>query len=152
MKPIATLIGAHPFFAGVDQRHLHAVAACARNAAFKNGDYLLREGGNADAFFLIRRGAVALGSLWPGRGPQIVETLRSGDFVGASWLVPPFRWAFDARAIGDVGAIAFDAACLQRKCDSDPALGYDLMRRFVPAVISRLRAARLQAMDLCAPR
>ena len=37
---------------------------------------------------------------------------------------------FDARAVADTSAIAFDGACLRGKCDADHELGYQLMRRF----------------------
>jgi hypothetical protein len=35
----------------------------------------------------------------PGRRPFIVATLREGEVLDGSWLVPPYRWAFDARAL-----------------------------------------------------
>ena len=57
---------------------------------------------------------------------MIVETLHDGDVLGWSWLVPPYRWQFDARAV-EHGARdrASTARCLRGKCEADPALGYD---------------------------
>ena len=45
-------------------------------------------------------------------------------------------------------AIAFDAACLRGKCDTDPALGYELMQRFAAIMVDRLQAARLRLLDV----
>ena len=53
----------------------------------------------------------------------MIETVGPGGAVGWSWLFPPYRWHFDARALDPVGAVAVDAACLRAKADADPALG-----------------------------
>ena len=29
----------------------------------------------------------------------MIETLEAGEVVGWSWLFPPYRWHFDARAL-----------------------------------------------------
>ena len=52
-----------------------------------------------------------------------------------------YRWHFDARALSAVRATAFDGACLRGKCDDDPALGYELMKRFAQ-VLDRPAAVR----------
>ncbi len=41
-----------------------------------------------------------------------------------------------------------DAACLRGKCDDDPALGYEMYKRFAGLVRDRLQATRLQLLDL----
>ena len=48
-------------------------------------------------------------------------------------------------------ATSIDAQCLRRKCDDNPALGYELMKRFLPILADRLQAARVQLVDLYAP-
>ena len=63
-------------------------------------------------------------------------------------VVPPYRWHFDAHAAGEVHAVAFDAACLRGKCDADPALGYDLTKRFAQTLIERLQWTRLRLLDV----
>ncbi|HZD66607.1 MAG TPA: hypothetical protein VE152_10970, partial [Acidimicrobiales bacterium] len=83
-------------------------------------------------------------------GPLAVETLGPGEVVGLSWLLPPYRWQWDARAIEPVGAVAVDAACLRATCDRDPRLGYELMKRFALVMEARLHRARLKGLDLYA--
>ena len=68
----------------------------------------------------------------PGRAPVTFQTVVEGEIVGVSWLLPPYRWSYDARAVDLVRAIAMDAKCLRDKCDSDHDLGYEMMMRFVP--------------------
>lgn len=145
---IAELLKRHPFTGGLGDEALEFIAGCGRNHSFKAGDYVLREGADADRFYLIRHGTVALEMQIPGKGRTTIRTLKDGDFLGVSWLIPPYRWSFDARAVTPVRAIGFDAACLRGKCEADHDLGYALMMRFTPQIWERLRAARLQLADV----
>jgi hypothetical protein len=77
-----------------------------------------------------------------------IQTVPQGEIVGVSWLIPPWRWTYDARALDDIRAIAINAACLRQKCDADHDLGYDMMKRFMPVLIQRLQATRLQIIDV----
>jgi signal-transduction protein with cAMP-binding, CBS, and nucleotidyltransferase domain len=141
------LLNAHPFFANMDQRILDELAGCARNERFDDGDVVFSEGGFADRLFIIRHGQVAVQVAVPGRGPVVLETLHADDILGWSWLVPPYRWTFDARAVGLLRAVSLDAVCLRAKMETDSELGYHLLNRFVPIMGERLRAARLQLLD-----
>ena len=125
-----------------------ASRGCARNVVFDAGALLLAEGEPADTLYLLRRGRVALEVHSPGRGTLVIETLDAGAAVGWSWLFPPYRWHFDARAIEPVGAVAVDARCLRDKADADPAFGYELMKRVSAVLLDRLQATRLRLLDL----
>lgn len=140
----------HPFFAGMPAQQASFVAGCGRNVVIEAGAWLFREGEAADQFHLLRHGRVTLEMRAPGREPLIVDTLEDGDILGWSWLMPPYRWSMDARAQTLVRVVALDAVCLRDKLDSDPALGYALLRRFVPVMGRRLAAARQQLADLYA--
>jgi len=148
METLERILGEHPFPAGFAPEHLRIVTGCARSHRFDAGQYLVREGAKADEFFLIRHGRVALDVASPGRPPVLIETVHEGEIVGASWLVPPYRWMFDARAIEMTRAIGIDAACLRGKCDADHDLGYEMMQRFLPVIARRLHATRLQILDV----
>jgi CRP-like cAMP-binding protein len=148
MRTIDELLADAPAFEGIAPAHLQLIAGCAMNRAFKTGDYLLRERDPARSFYAIRQGTVALETYVPQRGALTIETLHDGDLLGWSWLVPPYRTAFDARALGTTHTIAFDGACLRGKFDEDSALGYELMTRFVPLIVERLQATRLRLLDV----
>lgn len=145
---LARIVGEHPFFAGLAPDYRDLVCGCAKNVRFGAGDYILREGEPADELYLIRDGRAALEINVPGRVAVTFQTVGPGEIVGVSWLVPPYRWSYDARAVEPVRAISLDAACLRRKCDKDPALGYEMMTRFVPVLVQRLQATRLQLLDV----
>src|SRR5450756_2797700 len=74
----------------------------------------------------------------PGGGGVVLDTADDGGVVGWSWLVPPYRWMFDARASESTSAVAFDGACLRGKCENDPVVGYALMQRVTQVMFDRL--------------
>ena len=90
---------------------------------------ILTEGAPADTFYLLRRGHVSIDVHEPGRGPIVIETVGADAVIGWSWLVPPYRWTFDARALDEVGAVAIDGSCLRAKAQGDPAFGFALLTR-----------------------
>jgi CRP/FNR family transcriptional regulator, cyclic AMP receptor protein len=148
MKTMEVLVGELPAFVGLDPAHLELIAGCATNSRFAAGDYIFKEGDAADVFYAVRSGSVSLEIHVPAREAVILETLHDGDLLGWSWLFPPYRWSFDARAVEPVAAIAFDGACLRGKCDTDHDLGYELMRRIAQVIIERLQATRLRLLDV----
>jgi CRP/FNR family cyclic AMP-dependent transcriptional regulator len=148
VRGIETLLADVPLFEGLPEAALGLITGCGSNVHFAEGDLLFREGDPADTFLVIRQGSVALETFVPARGPVTIETIEAGDVVGWSWLFPPYRWHFDARALLDVRATAFDGACLRGKCDADPSLGYDLMSRFAQVMIERLQWTRLRLLDV----
>ena len=148
MEGIEALLAEVPVFAGLGARELETVAGCGRNVRFDAGRQLFREGDAADTFYLVRHGSVAVETYVPARGPMMIETIESGEVIGWSWLFEPYRWHFDARALTQVRATAFDGACLRGKCSADPALGYALMSRFAQVLIERLQWTRLRLLDL----
>ena len=141
-----------PFFEGIDSEKLALITGCGSNVHFAAGDVIFREGDQADLFYVVRHGTVAIEMHAPARGPMTIETIEAGEVIGWSWLFPPHRWHFDARALSDVRATAFDGACLRGKCEDDPALGYDLMKRFAQVFIERLRWTRLRLLDVYGDR
>ena len=151
METIDDLLAKHPFFQGLNTDYLKLIAGCGSNVHFGAGDYLLREGDQADHFYAIREGTAAIEIHAPPRGPLVIETIGPGEILGWSWLFPPYRCQFDARARESIRATAFDGACLRKKCDMDPALGYALMKRLAQLVSGRLAATRLQLLDVYGP-
>ncbi|MEQ6902093.1 cyclic nucleotide-binding domain-containing protein [Nocardioides sp. YIM 152588] len=147
MRTIAELLPEHPFFEGLDEQWIDLMTGCASNTHLSPGAWVFREGEPADTFYVVRRGCVAIETPTP-TGPLVIQTAHEGDVVGWSWLVPPYRWTFDARATEETSLIAFDGACLRGKCEGDPALGYALMQRVVQVMSDRLHSARMRMLDL----
>jgi CRP/FNR family transcriptional regulator, cyclic AMP receptor protein len=148
MEGLERIICEHRFFAGLDPRFCELVCGCAKNVLFDSGQYLFHEGEPANELYLIRHGRVALEIAAPGRGAITFQTLGEGEIVGLSWLIPPYRWAFDAQASELTRAISIDGRCLREKCEADHDLGYEMMKRVVSTIVQRLQATRLQVLDV----
>lgn len=148
MRTLTEYLPEHPFFAGLDAAAMELVVGCAQNVHFAEGDVLFRAGSPADTFYVVRHGRVALEVYDPRRQAMVVATLGDGEVAGWSWLVPPYRWMFDGRAVSQVSAVAIDGACLRGKCDQDPVLGYALMQRVAHVMYERLQDARMRLLDL----
>jgi CRP-like cAMP-binding protein len=148
METLEPVLAEHPFFQALPQEDLHILVGCAMNVRFDAGQQIFREGDEANEFYLIRHGKVALEVVVPGRASITIQTFGAGEILGWSWLVPPYRWRFDARAVETVRAIALDGKCLRAKCEADPRLGFELLKRFADIIIERLQATRLQLLDV----
>lgn len=148
MESLERLLAESPFFAGLDPEHLSVIVGCAVHVRFEPGEFLCREGEPADNFYLIRHGRVTLELFVPQKGPVRLQTLDPGEVVGWSWLVEPYTWHFDARALEPVVAVSLDGTCLRTKCDADPRLGYEVLKRFADVMEQRLHTARLGLLDL----
>ncbi len=147
-EEIQRLIAGHRFFTHIKPEFVQSMIACASIKHYKEGEILGREGTHSDCFFALVEGRVAIESYQPGLDPVVLQTLRGGEVVGWSWLFPPYEWVFDAKALTDVRTIAFDAPCLRAKCEKDPSLGFELMKRFAQVMTLRLKATRLQLLDI----
>jgi CRP-like cAMP-binding protein len=148
METLNRIISEHPYFRGMRDEQLDLIAGCASNVRFKAGEPLFLEGGEANQFFIIREGKVALEVHTGTEHPIVIQTVGSGEVLGWSWLIPPHRWRFDARALEGTRAFALDGACLRRKCEEDHDLGFELLKRFSTTMAERLQATRRQLLDV----
>ncbi len=148
MQTLEPLLRAHPFFQDLDDAQVRFLTECAKNLRFDAGDFLFREGGDADTFVLVRKGRVTIEVHVPARGAIQVENVGPGDMLGWSWLFAPHRWQMDARAIEPVIALVFDATCIRRKMEQDATLGYAVSKTLLRHMHDRLTRVQLQRMDL----
>jgi CRP-like cAMP-binding protein len=148
MKNLEQVLAEHPLFAGLGDDLHTLLAGCGRNVHFAADDYLFHTGEPADHCYLLRAGRVALELVSTGGQRLVIDTVEAGNVVGLSWLVPPYRWYLDARAVEPTSAIALDAACLRAKCDAEPRVGYQLLQRIAQQMYSRMQASRLRLLDV----
>jgi len=148
METIEPILAEHPLFSGMEQRDLQTLAGCARNVRFESADVIFREGEQANDFYLIRTGKVALQLFADRRGPLTILNLAEGEVLGWSWLSPPYRWKFTARALETTRAISLDGKCLREKAERDHDLGYELLKRFVHVIEERVQATSSRLLNV----
>jgi len=146
METLEPILKRHPFFKDLDQKHLDFIVGCASNVRFKKGEVILKEQGLADKFYLIREGRIDIFIAKP--RSITIQTIHEDDILGWSWLIPPHRHRFSARALEDTRAVALDGRCLRGKCETNHEMGYELLKRLVSVFAQRLEATRLQLLDI----
>ncbi|MER7548250.1 cyclic nucleotide-binding domain-containing protein [Spirillospora sp. NPDC127506] len=140
-----------PFLRGMRSADLARLATTARAVEIPAGRRIIAEAEPAERFWLIREGTVALDLRVPERGTVVVDTFGPDAALGWSWLFRPYRWRFGATALEDVRAVEFDGRLIRTLCAVDPALGYELTRRFTELVVDRLQAAQLRLLESAHP-
>lgn len=148
IEGIDKLLTEHPFFKDMPEDARKTLAGCAKNERFEPGDYLAHEGAPANKFYLIRSGTLAVEFHVPSGDGLVIETLHNGEVFGWSWMVAPYEWAYDIRAVELARVISLDAACLRKKITKDKVLGFELFSRFAPIIAKRLNSTRQQLTDM----
>ena len=148
METFTDALAKHPFFEGLDHALLELIASCASDVSYEAGQMIYHEGEEGDHFLLVQQGKVSIEIFAGGRGSISIQTVGPGEALGWSWLFPPYRWHFDGRAVGLTRVLALDGTCLRQKCEEDPVLGYEFMKRFSHKMMESYDLARLQLLDV----
>lgn len=148
METLQNTLAEHPFTRGLEERHVALLTGCAANVRFDPGQTIFHEEEEANHFYLVREGKLAVELFAAERGAITILTVEAGEVLGWSWLVPPYRWKFDARALEPTRAIALDGKCLRTKAEQDHDLGYELLKRVAQIMGERLQATRLQLLNV----
>lgn len=149
MADLADRVCAHPFVERLDCSSLSGlIDAAIGTKQWQPGEIVCRTGTPATRCYLVERGDLAVEVHRPGREPRIIQTVNDGEVLGWSWLVEPFLWTFDVRALTPTTALALDGVALRAAMDRDHDLGYVLTRRIATIISGRLEAARLQLLDI----
>lgn len=118
---------------------------------FSLDDTVFREGQQVDSLYLVRRGRIALEMSVPSRGAVRILTVGPGEMLGWSALLGQGEMTTSAVVTAeDTEVIVIPAAKMLQECESNPRVGFHLMKRMAEALSRRLVATRLQLLDLFA--
>lgn len=139
------------FFKGLEPQYIRILAGLATERDFDPAALIFQQDKPADYLFVVLDGqaTIEIPALY---GPPIsIQSLSNGEVLGWSWLIPPYKWHFDARAVTKTKTLAIDGKRLREQCEQDSTLGYELMKRFAALMSERLQEARMQIMEVAAP-
>lgn len=125
------------------------VLALGKRMVLNTGAELFRLGDVADSLYLVARGRLRLTLPMAVRGHTedvMVEERSSGQTVGWSALIPPYRYTLTAAAALDTEAIALPREALSAYFAGHPATGYAVSLNVASVVGQRLQV--FQAMWL----
>ncbi|RMF29279.1 MAG: cyclic nucleotide-binding domain-containing protein [Candidatus Nitrosothermus koennekii] len=144
---LVEMIKNHALFKDIDA-DLTPLVEYAKDIIFQKNDFIFHEGEDANSFYLITYGKISLELSTAHRGRIIIQTLGKDEVLGISWLFPPYKWHFDARALELSRVVKLDANLVMRRCEEDNRLGYYLMKRFAGVIMKRLQAVRFQLIEM----
>ncbi len=146
-QSIKDYLSTHVFFSGLDDNFIRFLADSATQQKVEKGHVLFQQGKYADKFYLLRSGQVSV-QVPALVGPTLeIQSLGADQILGWSWLIPPYRWNFMARALDETELLEFDGSAILARCEQDPKFGYELFKRFAALMSERLDAARQKLMD-----
>lgn len=146
-------------------------------ARFHAGEFLFREGQSHGDLYIMLDGKVDLLMTVPGRGPQRILTVGTGELLAWSAMIGAYdrpngnmgaadhsnasksgNLDFDPNAVMTCDAVSATSSTLlrlhgrrlRRLFESEPQLGFEFMLWLAGGVAKRLTATRLQMLDLFA--
>jgi CRP/FNR family transcriptional regulator, cyclic AMP receptor protein len=140
-------LSTHEFFSGLSDDVLTFLYECSSTFAIKKGQVLFFQGENADKFYVVHKGRIAI-QMPAIIGPTLeIQALGKDQVVGWSWLIPPYKWNFQAVAEEDSELLMFDGSAILARCEREPKFGYELLKKFAALMSVRLDVARQKMMD-----
>jgi len=138
----------HPFLEGFAPMFFDALCDCVSIHRFTSQQQIFQEGGEADYFYLIVSGEVALETFVPGWGMVTIQILGAGDALGWSSLFPPHDWQFTATTREPTEVISLNAARLRRIAEADHEFDCELLTRAAKTLYQRLLGTRKHLVEL----
>ena len=147
MPSTADYLAAHAFFSSLSEDYIKLLSEFVVERQVAKGEVLFQQGKVADKFYLVRKGQISVQVPALVGPPLELQILGENQMLGWSWLIPPYRWNFMARAVEDTELLEFDGQAILARCENDPKFGYELFKRFTALMSERLNAARQKMMD-----
>jgi CRP-like cAMP-binding protein len=148
LDALTSLLKSHPFLAGLTPEFYEFFHRHATIRRFASQQQIFHEGGEADHFYLILFGEVALDTLVPGCGTVTIQRLGPREALGWSWLFPPYQWHFTATTLAPTEVISFNAEALRAKAAENRDFHNELLIRVAKTLFERLQGTRMQLITL----
>jgi NTE family protein len=127
-KTVSELIADVPLFASLAPATRAAVAERTHVVSVVAGDWLFRQGDDADALYVLQTGRLEIVDESPGRDPVVVRELRSGSAVGELALVCESQRTASVRARRDARLLRIGRDDFEGILLDSPAFSRSLLR------------------------
>ncbi len=133
-------VSMQPFFKGLDQQEIKAIARMAEELEYAAGVTVSEEGQPVKAFYLLMEGKVELFYKSDNGKPEhfIVGEIHPGEPFGISALIEPYTLTATARSASPSRVLKFDAVELRKLCQADHHIGHHVMTKVAKAAMDRL--------------
>ncbi|MCX7869980.1 MAG: cyclic nucleotide-binding domain-containing protein [bacterium] len=133
----------HPFLHDLEDTYVYKIISISSIVTINKGELFIRNGEYAEYFYLLINGLVEV--KYEDISIQIIE---SGDIVGWSFLVYPYKWNFDVITLKDSILIQIDADKFKELMNNDKILEGIIYKKFFTVVANRLKSTRLKMIEI----
>jgi len=140
----------YPFFTGLDNTHLKAIAMVADEIAFQKGESLYESDKDADALFVLVDGIVEhYFSVVNSPDPKLrkefyLSDITPGEVFGLSSMIEPYKHTTTARCAREGHAIRIQTASLLTLGELDSKFAYSFMYQVARSLSDKLESTRVQ--------
>jgi CRP-like cAMP-binding protein len=130
-------------FEGLSQSQLDRLAAVVDEVHVEEGQWVLQEGHEGHALYLLKEGAVELITKVDGDFELPMAMLRDeGTCFGTSSLVVPHVYSLSARCAEKGTLLVIKRADLESLVQEDQSLGCSIMKNYAAHLLKRLKETR----------
>lgn len=131
-------------FKGLPESLLKEIASISREVSMKKGDFVFREGGQADKLHFLVRGSIALRVNLTSRPESITVSFVSMPYQSFGWsgVVPPYHYTSSAECEQDSSLLIIPADPFMKMLELNPEAGFKVMQRITVIIADRLRNSR----------
>ncbi|HXW95456.1 MAG TPA: cyclic nucleotide-binding domain-containing protein [Nitrososphaerales archaeon] len=129
----ASMLGAVPFFSGLDEKKRKSLVSQGREMSYKAGDFIVREGAMGVGFYLILDGKAEVR-----KGDRTLATLEKGQFFGEMSLIDELPRSADVVALSLTKCWALTSWAFAGLVKTNPEVALQMLKEMV----KRLRAAQ----------
>ncbi len=137
------------FFKDMPYPYVEKIMGMGEERFFKKDEWIFKAEEPAKEFYIIKEGNIALqiSSSCENKKGLTIQKLERGDLLGWSWIIPPYKWNFDAIALVDSKLLHFPAEKVKNTIEEDPLLGYYIVLHLSYILSDRLKNTRLKLSD-----
>lgn len=140
-------------FRDLSTAQLQKIVSIAQEKTYRAGQTIFKEGDHAGDLYILQEGKVLLEmriAPYPERTPTpsaVIDVITKGELFGWSALVPPHVFTLSAHTADKCQVVTFDGGKLTEMMDSDPVMGYEIVKRLSKIISTRLKRSREMLMS-----
>lgn len=131
-------------FQGLSKEDINKVLSIGQRRTYNSGDIVFKEGDDAVHIYIVEAGKLAVQTA----EKQTVYTAISGDVLGWSTLMLPYKRTASAVATEKATVVILDQAKLHEFCEQNLPIGYKITRNVGRTMAARMRTAKAMSSDM----
>jgi len=133
-----------PLFKNLPEELLDKVAKLGEEVNYSGGDFIFREGEQADKLHFLLKGEIVLKVQLTSRPESITVSVVNQQYESFGWsgITPPYHYTASAVCTADCKVLTIPGEGFVKLLEENPTAGFLVMRRLTELVASRLRNSR----------